>query len=879
MAEAPPGARPVDEFDWSTAKPIGSPGVIARARDAAISAGKGVIGVGEAALGLADIVTLGRAGKAAEALGVDPKAAKEFLSEGYSAEQKAANRAVQDAEGVGGTLSALAQNPSTLVQGLIESAPSMLAGGAISRAIPAAQAATATAAATRGLSPVIRGAIGEASVTAGATAEQVRQETGDGLLTPQQAAIAAGSGALTGGLSMGSGAIAKKLGLADLETWMAGGGAGSSARGRLARGAGGALSEGVLEEAPQSFQEQVAQNLALGKPWAEDAPEAAAFGGVLGAVLGGGLGAVSRGEKPKITPEEHAIEAARRAEKAVADGKEVPEIKRLLGPGKTALQMGEGNEPFDLSQQHATQNAIDHAAQVEQARADEEARLARFAANGPISAAAATAMGNGAAEQAAAKRMEQPEAESAMAMPVAATEEGKAKESNLTALLLQSPSMALAQAQTAAQMAAERGLKATVVPHPSGGFTIAPTSFLGREARERFSTIQTQRQLPAPDAEMPGRFTAGPQGVAPTTFGQNNPEQRNAFAEMRRVNDTPVPRQMPIDTFEAAKAKADRATLSTGVEHEVAPHPLSSTKFAIRPVAAPAQSPAQSPPIGSPEGTGAPTAAGGRLGKFASGLRRMSERLAAGPTQDGNEPTQAGAPAAREELQVAPTSAAAEQSPVDARAHEAASSLLNDRPQPTAAQVLAGNYKKAKLTSKEDPRLAGMNITIETPAGAPRVAADGSWASVAPSHYGYINRTVGEDGDPIDVHVGKGKNVYLIDQVKEDGKLDEHKVMAFFDTAAEAEAAYRAAYPKDWNGFGRIVDLGGVDGLKRWIKDRQAPKADLSAGALKGLVVETEVEISETGEKVKVQQDAKEALVEARSKVRMLEQLSRCLAS
>jgi len=312
MAEAPPGARPVDEFDWSTAKPIGSPGVIARARDAAISAGKGVIGVGEAALGLADIVTLGRAGKAAEALGVDPKAAKEFLSEGYSAEQKAANRAVQDAEGVGGTLSALAQNPSTLVQGLIESAPSMLAGGAISRAIPAAQAATATAAATRGLSPVIRGAIGEASVTAGATAEQVRQETGDGLLTPQQAAIAAGSGALTGGLSMGSGAIAKKLGLADLETWMAGGGAGSSARGRLARGAGGALSEGVLEEAPQSFQEQVAQNLALGKPWAEDAPEAAAFGGVLGAVLGGGLGAVSRGEKPKITPEEHAIEAARR---------------------------------------------------------------------------------------------------------------------------------------------------------------------------------------------------------------------------------------------------------------------------------------------------------------------------------------------------------------------------------------------------------------------------------------------------------------------------------------------------------------------------------------------------------------------------------------
>lgn len=885
MAEAPPGARPVDEFDWSTAKPIGSPGVIARARDAAISAGKGVVGVGEAALGLADIATLGRAGKAAEAIGVNPKAAKAFLSEQYTAEQQAANKAIEDAQGVGGTLLAIAQNPSTIAHGLIESAPSMLAGGAISRAIPAAQAATATTAAVRGLSPVIRGAIGEGAVTAGATAEQVRQETPGGVLSPEQAALAAGSGFATGAISAGSGLAAKKLGLADLETMMAGGGAGSSARGRLARGAGGALSEGALEEAPQSFQEQVAQNLALGKPWAEGAPEAAAFGGVLGAVMGGGLGAISRGEKPKITPEDHAIEAALRAEKAVAAGKEVPEIKRLLGPGKTTLQMGEGNEPFDLTQQHATQNAIDHAAAVDQARAEEEARLARFAANGPISAAAATAMSNGAAEAAMSKRMEQPEAESPLTMPVAATEEGKTRDANLATLLSQSPSMTLAQAQTAARMAAERDLKATVVPHPSGGFTIAPTSFLGREARERFGSIQKQGQLPAPGDAMPGRFTAGPQGVAPTTFSQNNPEQRRAFEEMRRVNDVPVPRQMPIDTFEAAKNKADKATLETGVEHEVAPHPLSSTKFAIRPVAAPQVAPQEAPQvtpqagIGAPEGEGAPTAGGGRLGKFAAGLRRMSEKLAAGPTQEGNEPTQTGAPAAREELEVAPASAPGAQSPVDLKAHEAAASMLNDRPQPTAAQVLAGNYKKARLTSKEDPRLAGLNITIETPAGAPRVAADGSWASVAPSHYGYINRTVGEDGDPIDVHVGKGQNVYLIDQVKENGDFDEHKVMAFFDTAAEAEAAYKAAYPKDWKGFSRIVDLGGVDGLKRWIKDRQAPKADLSAAALAGLVVETEVEIAETGEKVKVQQDAKEALVEARSKVRMLEQLSKCLAS
>ncbi len=624
MADFDPStARPItDQFDPETAKPYSGPGVIGRARDAAITAAKGVVAVPEALTGLADIASLGQAGKLVQDAGVDFKGAKGWLAEQYSPEQKAANAALSSAQGVGGTLQALAENPSTIAHGIIETLPSMGAGGAIARG----------AGLVSKVSPVIRGAIGEGAITAGQTAEQVRQETPGGTLTPEQAALAAASGGLTGALGAASGGVAQKLGLPNLETWMAGGGTGT-ARGRLARAGGAALTEGVLEEAPQSFQEQVAQNLATGKPWDEGAVEGAVQGGVLGAVMGGALGGISKGEKPKITPEDHAIEAALRAEKAAAAGKEVPEIKRLLGPGTTAFQMGEGNEPFDVSQQQARQSAVDRADQIYAERAAKEAELARFAANGPLSAAGATAMSNGAAEQATAKRMEAGEpADEPNTLPESIGEAGKARDANLAALLAQSPSMPLAQAQAAARMGAERGLKGSVVPHPSGGFTIAPTAFLSREAREKVAAIQrSQAALPGPDSPMPGRFTSGPDGVAPTTFAQNNPEQRNAFAEMRRQNDRPVPKQMPIDTFEAAKAKAARVTMATGVEYEVAPHPLSSTKFAIRPVAAPAQ-----PSV-----------------------------PAAGPTQVGNEPTQTGAPTAQPEAVSAPASAPA--APADAQ--------------------------------------------------------------------------------------------------------------------------------------------------------------------------------------------------------------------
>jgi len=57
----------------------------------------------------------------------------------------------------------------------------------------------------------------------------------------------------------------------------------------------GTFKEGVLEEMPQSAQEQVFTNLALGKPWDEGVAEAAAQGMVAGAGMGGGMTAYSSG--------------------------------------------------------------------------------------------------------------------------------------------------------------------------------------------------------------------------------------------------------------------------------------------------------------------------------------------------------------------------------------------------------------------------------------------------------------------------------------------------------------------------------------------------------------------------------------------------------
>ena len=278
--------------------------------DTAVSAAKGLIGLTEVPVGLADIATGGRLGKGLESLGYRPKDFKASLDDLYSPEQKAANQAVQEAKGFTGKLKAAVQKPSTIFQTVIESAPLLLPGAGVARGLGAATK----------LAPAIAGGIGEGVVGAGLAAEQMRQNSDDGLLSGRQTAAALASGAGTAAVGAAAvkltqSAIGKKLGLADVDTALAMNPAQRAAmqqgQGSIAKRAlGGAVSEGVLEELPQSMWEQAAQNYGEGKDLGEGVGEAGALGMLAGGLMGGGFnaaqGLAGREQKPASQDEQKA---------------------------------------------------------------------------------------------------------------------------------------------------------------------------------------------------------------------------------------------------------------------------------------------------------------------------------------------------------------------------------------------------------------------------------------------------------------------------------------------------------------------------------------------------------------------------------------------
>jgi hypothetical protein len=244
---------------------------------------KGAVSVPEMAVGLADIASKGAAGKAVEEAGIRFKDTKQILDQYLTPEQQAANAEVLQAEGFGNTLSALADNPSAIKQFLAESLPSMLAGGVIGKGV----AKLAPAISTLGA-----GAIGEGLVMAGANAEQIRQQTEDGLLTGKQAALAALTAPLGAAVSRVGGRLANKLGVDDIEQAAVREGLKETGRNKLSAAV---LTGGIeaLEEGAQTAGETALSNVALGKEWDEGMGNAVAIGAVTGAALGGPLGLAS----------------------------------------------------------------------------------------------------------------------------------------------------------------------------------------------------------------------------------------------------------------------------------------------------------------------------------------------------------------------------------------------------------------------------------------------------------------------------------------------------------------------------------------------------------------------------------------------------------
>lgn len=151
--------------------------------------------------------------------------------------------------------------------------------------------------------------------------------------------------------------------------------------------------------------------------------------------------------------------------------------------------------------------------------------------------------------------------------------------------------------------------------------------------------------------------------------------------------------------------------------------------------------------------------------------------------------------------------------------------------EPTEAQKEAGNYKM------EHRRVDGHNISIENPKGSVRrgTGADGKqWETTMQNDYGYIRGTKGVDGDHIDVFLSDSPedgDVFVIDQVKDDGSFDEHKVMYGFPSEDAARKAYLSNYEDGWQGLGAITHVSKEE-FKKWIqssKRKTKPFADYAS--------------------------------------------------
>ena len=264
-------------------------------KDIGVSALQGVLGAKEAITGIADIPTMGIIGRGVaqaekDLFGGTSQDARAKLQEFKSEEAQQEEKEIAATKGFLPTAGAYLKRPGALAGVITESIPSMLGGAGIARGVVGSIANVAG----KKAAPLIAGAVGEGAITSGSIAESTRQESESGLLTPGQAGISTLAGIFTGSLGVFGGKVAQKLGVTDIDTLMAGGIADAEKKSILKQAFKGALSESVFEELPQSLQEQIMQNIAMGRPYDEGVAEAGASGMLAGAFMGGPASALSQ---------------------------------------------------------------------------------------------------------------------------------------------------------------------------------------------------------------------------------------------------------------------------------------------------------------------------------------------------------------------------------------------------------------------------------------------------------------------------------------------------------------------------------------------------------------------------------------------------------
>ena len=130
----------------------------------------------------------------------------------------------------------------------------------------------------------------------------------------------------------------------------------------------------------------------------------------------------------------------------------------------------------------------------------------------------------------------------------------------------------------------------------------------------------------------------------------------------------------------------------------------------------------------------------------------------------------------------------------------------------SAAQAEAGNYKKGHVT------VEGLPVSIETAKGQIRRGVDAQgrqWEHKSVTHYGYILRTRGADGDHLDVHLNPKEpnaetgRVFVLNQKDPvTGRFDEHKVMLGYRSVIDAMHDYMKGFGP---GEGARRLMGGIE--------------------------------------------------------------------
>lgn len=295
--------------------------------------------------------------------------AKQEYSPGYQQAQQEIDQAWDDPNtSAMDVVKAYVRNPAYVANSVAESAPSMLAGGIAGRAImgagAVAQAIPAVAGSEGAASRIVPQMVGYLERKLGEkTAAAVAGGAGEGLVQAgsamneatgedqrKNAVAALGSGLVDAIIGAGAGSVAQKLGFETIETAMAKGfnrmiadevdtaaKLGQRVVAKGTRMAGGAAAEGILQELPQSAQEQVWANYAAGKDLWDGVPRSAVEGALAGMVMGAGANVA--------TPDQAKANAARDK----VQSQTLTNITKLPVTVENGVATVQADQPFTMS--------------------------------------------------------------------------------------------------------------------------------------------------------------------------------------------------------------------------------------------------------------------------------------------------------------------------------------------------------------------------------------------------------------------------------------------------------------------------------------------------------------------------------------------------